>query len=178
MGNLKDLIGIFEAYKKDIVEELNIGVPQGGSALYPTTDAQPSNSHAVTVQMPAKDEDCEMVPPQEDHNIEMGRSEVFKLLKSGNELMNLLQTCTKLEPWQLSKLVKACDYVCAVKGSLEYDEFEKCQKDLMAGMRDIDDGMAVVSRIKDMLAGEDMAVNEEVLKQIIFNIECLKESKA
>ena len=59
---------------------------------------------------------------------------------------------------------------------MEYDQFERCQDDLIDGMRDIDSGMSVISRIKDMLAGEDISVNEEVLKQVIFNIECIKES--
>lgn len=176
MSNLKDLVGIFETYKRNVIEELNIGVPQDAPSLFPTSDGQPSNSHQVSVSMPAHDEDCESAPPQEDHNIEMGRSEVYKLLKAGNELMELLQTCTKLEPWQLSKIVKASDYICSVRGTVEYDQFERCQDDLIDGMRDIDSGMSVISRIKDMLAGEDISVNEQVLKQVIFNIECIKES--
>ena len=89
--------------------------------------------------------------------------------------MNFLQGADGLEPWQLSKLVKASDYLCSVASTVEYDEFEKCQKDLETGMRDVGRGMAVVSQIKDMLSGEDMSVNEEVLKNVIFNIECLTE---
>lgn len=172
----RDLVGIFETYKNDVVEELSIGVPQGGPALYPTTDAQPNNDNMITVKTSAGDEDCENIP-QDEQNVEMGKGEVFSILKSGNELMNLLHSCQKLEPWQLSKLVKACDYICSVKSSLEYNEFERCQNDLVSGMNEIDKGMVVVSKIKDMLAGEDYAVNEQVLKQVIFNIECLKDIK-
>ena len=34
-----------------------------------------------------------------------------------------------------------------------------------------------VSKVKNILASEPLSVNEEVLKQVIFNIECLKEAK-
>lgn len=170
----KDLVDIYNTYKNNIIEELSIGVPQGGPSMYPTTEAQPSNDNMINLQVPTKEEDCEDVHSEES-NIEMGKSEVFSILKNGNELMNILQNCSKLEPWQLSKLVKACDYINSVKNSIEYDEFEKCQNDMVNGMRDISNGMVVVSKIKDMLAGEDSAVNEQVLKQVIFNIECLKD---
>jgi len=177
MGKKTDLINIYETYKNEVVEELNIGVPQGGPALHPTLDAQPTNDHMVGIKI--KDEDSEHLPcnePQEDNNTGMAKSETFSILKNANDLMNLLQTVQKVEPWQLSKLVKANDYITSLKNSLEYDEFEKCQKDMQTGMNDIANGMVVVSKIKDMLTGEDMGVNEEVLKQVIFNIECLKEN--
>lgn len=197
MGNKSDLINIYEEYKKGVIEELNIGVPSAGPSLFPSSEGQPSNNHITNIRI--KDESneecgsCNSFPcsckastcgcgsspcncNQEDSNTEMAKNEVFKILKSANELMNLLEKSPKIEPWQLSKLVKASDYVCSVRGSVEYDEFEKCQKDLKQGMSDLNSNMGVVLRIKDMLASEDMSVNEEVLKQVIFNIECLKES--
>jgi hypothetical protein len=107
----------------------------------------------------------------------MAKSELFKVMRAANDLMNLLQSSnTSVEPWQLSKLVKASDYVCAVKGSLEYDSFEKQCTDLQNGMHELSNGMGIVDQIKNMLSGEDLNVNEEVLRQVIFNIECLLES--
>ena len=185
MNKKADLINIYETYQRGIVEELNIGVPSEGPSLFPSSEAGPSNQHTVNLEVQDEAEEncqacgkspCGCSECSEDSNLEMAKSEVFKIAKSSQELLALLSTATELEPWQLSKLVKASDYVCSVKGSLEYDEYEKCKQDLHQGMNDLHDGMGVVGRIKDMLEGEDMSVNEKVLRHVIFNIECLKEA--
>lgn len=187
MGKLSDLKFIYETYKQDIVNEVNIGITSDAPGLIANANPKPPHITGTKIRTPGQAEEeishcssCGHDPcdcsseRQEDGNLEMAKSEVFKILKAANELMNVLQTADKMEPWQLSKLVKASDYLCSVTGSIEYDEFEKCQKDMESGMSDIKNGMVVVSQIKDMLAGEDLSVNEEVLKSVIFNIECLK----
>jgi len=200
MGNKSDLINIYEEYKKGVIEELNIGVPQDGPSLFPSSEGQPSNTQISNIDIKDQsDEECSVCSQSpcscsqcsscnnspcaceddnEDSNTNMAKSEVFKILKSANELMNLLENSPKVEQWQLSKLVKASDYVCSVKGSIEYGEFEKCQSDLLNGIEDLNSNMGVVLKIKDMLSGQNLAVNEEVLRQVIFNIECIKESNS
>lgn len=185
MGKLKDLKAIYNTYKNEIIEEVNIGIMPDAPGL--TSDANPEPEHVdnLRIRVPGQaDEEmcgsCEANPCNcntdgVENNADMAKSEVFKILKAANELMNRLQTVHDIEPWQLSKIVKASDYLCSVSGSVEYNEFEKCQNDLESGMNDINKGMVVVSQIKDMLAGEDINVNEEVLKTVIFNIECLKQ---
>lgn len=195
MGKLTDLKHIYEAYKKDVVEELNIGIMPAGPGLNTSANPKPAHVDNLRIRVPGQaDEEmcsiCNESPcgccstcgnspcgcnQEEDGNLSMAKSEVFKILKSANTLMNRLQTANEVEPWQLSKIVKASDYLCSVANNIEYSEFEKCQKDLESGMKDINNGMVVVSQIKDMLAGEDASVNEEVLKTVIFNIECLKQ---
>jgi hypothetical protein len=118
------------------------------------------------------EESCNEVSGED--NIDMAKSEVFSIIKTSNDLMNLLANSQKMEPWMLSKLVKANDYISSVKSVLEYEDFENYCAQSQEDIADVNDGIMVVSKIKDMLAGEDMAVNEQVLKQIIFNIECLK----
>lgn len=174
MGKLTDLKHIYETYKQGIVNELNIGVPNMGPVDMPQNSIE---------SVPSQDDEhcsaCSSSPcscsaqKDEDSNLQMAKSELYSILKSADALMHRLQTASDIEPWQLSKLVKANDYVNSVSNSVEYDEFEKTQKDMECGMRDINKGMVVVSQIKDMLAGEDIGVNEQVLKTVIFNIECL-----
>jgi hypothetical protein len=199
MGKLTDLTSIYETYKQEVIQELNIGIMSDAPGLGSRLNSKPSHSDNLKVNIPGQAEEeqiCNMCGQadckcnsgcsscgksdcscnnQEDSNLSMAKSEVFKILKAANELMNRLQTSEKVEPWQLSKLVKASDYLCNVNSSVEYDEFEKCQQDLNSGINDINKGMVVVSKIKDMLASEDLTVNEEVLKNVIFNIECLVE---
>jgi hypothetical protein len=185
MGKLSDLKYIYETYKKDVVEELNIGIMPDAPSLNTSANPKPAHVDNLRIRVPGQAEEekmcgiCNASPcgcvQEEDGNLSMAKSEVFKILKSANTLMERLQTAKEVEPWQLSKIVKASDYLCSVANNIEYSEFEKCQKDIESGMRDINNGMIVVSQIKDMLAGEDVSVNEEVLKTVIFNIECLKQ---
>lgn len=171
MGKLSDLTNIFETYKNTI-NEMGISEPLSTSDIpsSPTTPS-PTNTIVIDKELPQENEEC-----VDDSNCEMAKSEVFKILKSANELMNILQDTPNVEPWQLSKIVKASDYICSVKGSLEYDNFEAHCNDLQNGMNELDSGMELVGKIKNMLSGEGLSVNEEVLKQVIFNIECLVES--
>jgi hypothetical protein len=121
-----------------------------------------------------------MPSPTEDTNKGMAKSEVFKLTKAAQNLMQLLMgsgSCGDIEPWMLSKITKAADYICAVNSALEYDEFEKMGSEMGVGMSELGGISPVTIKIKDLLAGEPLGVNEDVLKQVIFNIECLKEAK-
>jgi len=177
MGKLKDLTNIYETYQNIVVNEMGISEPVSTSGL-PSQNMTPSPVSTVVIDKPLSQNDEECVSDGGETNADMSKGEVFKILKAGNDLMNLLQRGdVKVEPWQLSKLVKASDYICAVMGSLEYDSFEKqCSTEFNDGMNDLGNGMALVGQIKSMLSGEDLSVNEEVLKQVIFNIECLVES--
>lgn len=175
MGKLTDLTSIYETYQQNIVQELNISEPVSTSNV-PSSPMTPAATSVTVLRRPLSQNDEECLSDSES-NSDMAKSELFKIMRSANELMNLLQAPnSKVEPWQLSKLVKASDYVCAVKGSLEYDSFEKQCNDLNDGMNELQSGMGMVNQIKSMLSGEGMAVNEEVLRQVIFNIECILES--
>ena len=112
----------------------------------------------------------------EEKNSDMAKSEIFNIVKDGSCLLDMIRDDTKMEPWMLSKLVKASDYINSVKKVLEYDNFEKdyCTQD---DMQDIDAGLRMAGNIKGMLDGEGLEVNEAVLKNVIFNIECIKASK-
>ena len=175
MGKLTDLTSIYETYHNKVVNELSISEPTSTSGLA-ATPSTPTNTTVTVLKEPASQNDEECVGEGES-NSDMAKSEIFNILKSANELMNILQSHnTKIEPWQLSKLVKANDYVSAVKGSIEYDSFQQHCNDFNKGMGDLSDGMGLVGQIKHMLAGEDLSVNEEILRQVIFNIECILES--
>jgi hypothetical protein len=88
--------------------------------------------------------------------------------------MSLVGCGNKIEAWMLSKIVKAADYLCAVKNVIEFESYEK---NVSKPMDDFSNDMVLISKITSMLNGEGKEVNEEVLKRIIFNLEILKESK-
>jgi len=175
MSRKSDLMGIYEAYNNSLNEMLGISEPTSSVSTISTQPQSPGNNTQTVIDMHAgsEDEECH----DSDHserNVNMAKSEVFKIIKSANDLLNLLQNTTKMEPWMLSKLVLASDYLCSVKGVVEYEDFENYCKDTRDDLSDVGSSMMVVSKIKDMLHGEDMHVNEEVLKTAIINIERLK----
>jgi len=119
---------------------------------------------------------CSSCEEHDSQNREMAKSEVYKIYKNICDLQKALTASDcEIEAWMLSKITKAADYLVAVTNAIEYEEFEKLGTEVEDGMSEI--GSPVVVKVRDMLAGEPMGVNEQVLKQIIFNIECLKESK-
>jgi len=175
MSRKSDLIGIYEAYHNCINEMLGISEPTSSPSAISVPPTSPSNTSQTVIELsPSEDEECYHNDNHSEKNVDMAKSEVFKIIKSANELLNLLETSTKMEPWMLSKLVLACDYLCSVKSVVEYDDFENYCKEVDNGMGEVGAGMMVVSKIKDMLHGEDIQVNEEVLKTAILNIQRLK----
>lgn len=107
-------------------------------------------------------------------NLDMAKSEIYKIKKAADALFALVDCSDDMEAWMLSKLVKASDYLCAVKNVMEYDSYEKNVK---KPMDDFSNDMIIVSKITDMLSGEGREVNEKVLRRIIFNLELLNEVK-
>lgn len=107
----------------------------------------------------------------DDSNLEMAKSEVYKILKCADELMHILDESPKMEAWMLSKLVKASDFVSSVKDVLDYDVYEK---EVGGCMSDLSNGMHVVGQITSMLNGEGKEVNEAVIKRARFNLELIK----
>lgn len=123
-----------------------------------------------------EEEDCEECEVNSHHNdnLDMAKSEIYKIKKTADTLLSLVDCSTKMEAWMLSKLVKASDYLSSVKEVMEYDSYEKHVKE---PMDDFSNDMIVVSKITNMLNGEGRHVNEQVLRRIIFNLEILKETE-
>ena len=107
----------------------------------------------------------------DNSNLEMAKSEVYKILKCADELMHILDESPKMEAWMLSKLVKASDFVSSVKDVLDYDIYDK---EMGGCMQDLSNGMHVVGQITSMLNGEGKEVNEAVIKRARFNLELIK----
>jgi len=116
-----------------------------------------------------EEEDCAL-KQVDDGNLDMGKSEIYKILNYAEEIMGLLQSSQKMEAWMLGKLITAADYLCSVRGVLQYDDFEK---NVDSERREFKNDMDVVTKITQMLNGENQYVNEQVLKRTIFNLEVM-----
>jgi hypothetical protein len=120
------------------------------------------------------EEDCEECDPNmkahEDSNLDMAKTETFKIKKACETLCRAMQGACKVEPWMLAKLVKASDYLCSVANVLEYDNYEKSVEQ---PAQDFSNDMHLITKITGMLNGEGKEVNEAVLKRAIFNLELI-----
>lgn len=155
-------------------QSVNLSMPQGISSENPPALDAPTGFEQGDENM--LNTGCSSCEEHDSQNRDMAKSEVYKIYKNICDLQKALTASDcEIEAWMLSKITKAADYLVAVTNALEYQEFEKLGTEVDDGMSEI--GSPVVIKVRDMLAGEPMGVNEEVLKQIIFNIECLKETK-
>jgi ribosome assembly protein YihI (activator of Der GTPase) len=62
---------------------------------------------------------------EQDHEIQMARSELYKLSKYSIKLHDLLKTVSEaegLQAWQQSYITKAADYIDAVYHDIEYEK--------------------------------------------------------
>jgi hypothetical protein len=61
---------------------------------------------------------------EQDHEVQMARSDLYKLAKYSIKLHDMLKNVTEeegIEGWQQAKITKAADYLSSVYHSLDYD---------------------------------------------------------
>lgn len=56
-----------------------------------------------------------------DHEVQMARSDLYKIAKYAIKLHDMLKNVEDLEGWQQAKITKASDYISAVYHNLDYD---------------------------------------------------------
>ena len=61
---------------------------------------------------------------ERDHEVQMARSDLYKIAKYAVKLHDMLKTVSEaegIEGWQQSKITKAADYISSVYHALDYD---------------------------------------------------------
>ena len=61
-------------------------------------------------------------PAYDDHEGRMAKSQLFKMSKYSNELLQMLEDHDQLPSWVQAKVTKAADYLGAVKHYMEYEK--------------------------------------------------------
>jgi hypothetical protein len=62
----------------------------------------------------------EPIKEEVDYEGEMAKSELYRLVKNSQELMQMLDDDTQLEAWVQSKITKAADYIASVSQYLNF----------------------------------------------------------
>jgi len=65
------------------------------------------------------------VTEEVDYEGEMAKSELYRLVKNSQELMQMLDDDTQLEAWVQSKITKAADYIASVSQYLDFQAENK-----------------------------------------------------
>ena len=82
---------------------------------------------------------------ERDHEVQMARSDLYKLAKYSIKLHDMLKTVSEaegIEGWQQSKITKAADYISSVYHALDYDMKFKEQNNPTLESSDYKDGLA------------------------------------
>jgi macrodomain Ter protein organizer (MatP/YcbG family) len=69
------------------------------------------------------------VTEEVDYEGEMAKSELYRLVKNSQELMQMLDDDTQLEAWVQSKITKAADYIASVSQYLNFQAENKPEID-------------------------------------------------
>ena len=134
-SKLNDAELIAEAYTKVEVQEEMVGALAGGigrvaAAVVKSPIAKRAAQGAAigAVDGLAGDEesDCSMEPQErinhhDDSEIQMAKSELYKIEKYAATLGQMLDSQSALEGWTASKITKAADYLGSVFHKLDYD---------------------------------------------------------
>lgn len=175
MNRKSDLINIKEAY--DQINETSLG-------LSPAIDqnVSPSSFGQVNVKVqkvPAKAEESENitmdnpagivdVPGPDTEETSMAKSELYKIHNYSKKLHDIIERTPDLEPWVFSKITLAGDYLDSILHYLEYKDFES--KGKFQGQHD-DHEYKVVSKIRDLLTGENKDTIQKAIREAIFQLE-------
>lgn len=174
MNKKNELIKISEAYNEVVVNELNLGPGAESTAMAPSNNTPTVLKISDNKACEDGEEGCETGMPAAgtgETDADMAKNELYKLHNASKQLYNLIKDGDDLEPWVFSKITVAASYIEGVRNYLEYNKF-KTQGEF-APDHDAHE-FKIVSRIRDMLHGENKEVLETVLRQTIFNLEAIK----
>ncbi|MDB4430201.1 hypothetical protein N9273_00100 [bacterium] len=130
-SKLNDAELIAEAYTKVEVQEEMVGALAGGigrvaAAVVKSPIAKRAAQGAVDGLAGDEESDCSMKPQErinhhDDSEIQMAKSELYKIEKYAATLGQMLDSQSALEGWTASKITKAADYLGSVFHKLDYD---------------------------------------------------------
>jgi len=170
-----DLISLKEAYGQ--INELSVSpaieqnvVPSSVGEVNVKVEKVPAKSEDCEAITAGSSEDCEgsveSMPDTDETN--MAKSELFKIHNYSKKLHDIVERTPNIEPWVFSKITLAGDYLDSILHYLEYKEFEG--KGKFEGQQD-DHEYKVVSKIRDLLTGENKDTIQKAIREAIFQLE-------
>ena len=100
-----------------------------------------------------------------DHEVQMARSDLYKVAKYAVELHDMLKSVSEaegIEGWQQAKITKAADYIGSVYHSMDYEAHVASQdtsEEMPIAEADQINELDIKNRIADLVAGNPFAKN-------------------
>src|SRR6056300_1592803 len=103
---------------------------------------------------------------EQDHEVQMARSDLYKLAKYSIKLHNMLAMVPEtkgIEGWQQAKITKAADYISSVYHNLDYEMKFAEQQVAEAKKSSYKDGLAAMLESKKKLSEKSVSKNQQQL---------------
>ena len=97
------------------------------------------DAHLADVEHVAESVADEAVHMERDHEVQMARSDLYKIANYAVKLHKMLKNVSEeqgIQGWMQAKITKSADYMSSVAHTLEYDMMEKHQSEPMAEAMD------------------------------------------
>jgi hypothetical protein len=104
------------------------------------------DAHLADVEHVAESVADEAVHMERDHEVQMARSDLYKIANYAVKLHKMLKNVSEeqgIQGWMQAKITKSADYMSSVAHTLEYDMMEKHQSEPMAeGLEKVNEAKA------------------------------------
>jgi len=142
--------------------------PLNGVGLGPhAQDSAGGLGSPTLTKIEVEDEEREQI---DDHEVDMAKSELYKLAEYAPKLLDLIKNYDELEGWVQAKLTKASDYVSDIYHYLKYEEEAKVHSHQVDEPSPCEVAQAEEPGVEvEVVADDDnnQAINDEVIKALM-----------
>jgi hypothetical protein len=142
--------------------------PLNGVGLGPhAQDSAGGLGSPTLTKIEVEDEEREQI---DDHEVDMAKSELYKLAEYAPKLLDLIKNYDELEGWVQAKLTKASDYVSDIYHYLKYEEEAKVHSHQVDEPSPCEVAQAEEPGVEvEVIADDDnnQAINDEVIKALM-----------
>ena len=141
--------------------------PLNGVGLGPhAQDSAGGLGSPTLTKIEVEDEEREQI---DDHEVDMAKSELYKLAEYAPKLLDLIKNYDELEGWVQAKLTKASDYVSDIYHYLKYEEEAKAHSHQVDEPSPCEVAQAEQPEVEVEVVADDekKAINDEVIKALM-----------
>lgn len=141
--------------------------PLNGVGLGPhAQDSAGGLGSPTLTKIEVEDEEREQI---DDHEVDMAKSELYKLAEYAPKLLDLIKNYDELEGWVQAKLTKASDYVSDIYHYLKYEEEAKVHSHQVDEPSPCEVAQAEQPEVEVEVVADDekKAINDEVIKALM-----------
>jgi len=140
--------------------------PLNGVGLGPHAQDSDGLGSPTLTKIEVEDEEKEQI---DDHEVDMAKSELYKLAEYAPKLLDLIKNYDELEGWVQAKLTKASDYVSDIYHYLKYEDEMNVHSHQVDEPSPCEVAAAEEPGVEVEVVADDekKAINDEVIKALM-----------